>query len=83
MLSNYVEHTKEKGGGGGGGSSSNTKMRDKRNKMLSRSIEKINMLVHIVWKREEEEKKIFFFFLLVRNPRSLILYVNKPSKRSS
>ncbi len=48
MLSNYVEHTKEKGGGGGGGSSSNTKMRDKRNKMLSRSIEKINMLVHIV-----------------------------------
>ncbi len=49
MLSNYVEHTKkEGGGGGGGGSSSNTKMRDKRNKMLSRSIEKINMLVHIV-----------------------------------
>ncbi len=52
MLSNYVEHTKkiEGGGGGeeGGGSSSNTKMRDKRSKMLSRSIEKINMLVHIV-----------------------------------
>jgi hypothetical protein len=58
MLGNYIEHTKKirrrKGWGGGGeDSSSNTKMRDKRNKMLSRSIEKINMLVHIVWKREE------------------------------
>jgi hypothetical protein len=31
---------KKEGGGGGGGSSSNTKMRDKRNKMLSRSIAK-------------------------------------------
>jgi hypothetical protein len=31
-----------------GSSSSNTKMRDKRNKMLSSSIEKINIFVHIV-----------------------------------
>ena len=55
MLSNYVEHTererkrgRRRRGGGGRSSSSNTKMRDKRSKILSRSMKKINMLVHIV-----------------------------------
>ena len=54
MLSNYVEHTKKEaeeerdGGGRGGDPLSNTKIRDERGKMLSRSTEKINMPVHIV-----------------------------------